>query len=86
MTGKLNYRWRLREVMANRGMFSTTDPCPLLAERGITLSASQTYRLVIEQPDDPVLPHLPLGLARHQRFQPAVTHHPQQTDTRRPNP
>ncbi|MES4906099.1 MULTISPECIES: helix-turn-helix domain-containing protein [unclassified Streptomyces] len=49
--GKLDYRWRLREVMATRGMFSTTDLRPLPAERGIDLSPSQTYRLVVERPD-----------------------------------
>lgn len=51
MTALLDYRWRLREVMANRGMFSTTDLRPLLAERGIDLSPSQTYRLVAERPE-----------------------------------
>ena len=51
MPAKLDYRWRLREVMAMRGMFSTTDLRPLLAERGIDLSASQTYRLVVETPE-----------------------------------
>ncbi|GAA1952762.1 helix-turn-helix transcriptional regulator [Catenulispora subtropica] len=51
MTAKLDYRWRLREVMAQRGMFSTTDLRPLLADRGIELSASQTYRLVAEKPE-----------------------------------
>lgn len=51
MTAKLDYRWKLREVMATRGMFSTTDLRPHLAERGIDLSASQTYRLVVERPE-----------------------------------
>ncbi|WP_236787996.1 helix-turn-helix transcriptional regulator [Amycolatopsis sp. GM8] len=51
MTAKLDYRWHLREVMATRGMFSTTDLRPLLAERGIDLSASQVYRLVVERPE-----------------------------------
>ncbi|MGP3963252.1 helix-turn-helix domain-containing protein [Nonomuraea sp. 3N208] len=51
MTCKLDYRWRLREVMAGRGMFSTTDLRPLLAERGIDLSPSQVYRLVAEKPE-----------------------------------
>jgi DNA-binding Xre family transcriptional regulator len=48
---KLDYDWRLREIMANRGMFSTTDLRPLLAERGIDLSTSQVYRLVTEKPE-----------------------------------
>lgn len=51
VTAKLDYRWHLRELMAARGMFSTTDLRPLLAERGIRLSASQTYRLVAEAPE-----------------------------------
>lgn len=51
MTAKLDYRWHLREVMATRGLFQTTDLIPLLAERGIELSASQTYRLVTERPE-----------------------------------
>ena len=51
MTAKLDYKWHLRELMAVRGMFSTTDLRPLLAERGISLSASQTYRLVAEKPE-----------------------------------
>ena len=51
MTGKLDYRWHLREVMASRGMFSTTDLRPLLIERGIDLSPSQVYRLVVEKPE-----------------------------------
>ncbi|MEV0899999.1 helix-turn-helix transcriptional regulator [Actinoplanes sp. NPDC049802] len=51
MTAKLDYRWRLREVMAERGMFSTTDIRGPLAERGIDLSPSQVYRLVVEKPE-----------------------------------
>ncbi|MEU4550625.1 helix-turn-helix domain-containing protein [Micromonospora violae] len=51
MTAKLDYRWRLREVMAERGMFSTTDLRGPLTERGIELSASQVYRLVVEKPE-----------------------------------
>lgn len=51
MTRKLDYQWNLRQVMATRGMFATTDLAPLLSERGITLSASQIYRLVVERPE-----------------------------------
>ncbi|MFD7447142.1 helix-turn-helix domain-containing protein [Streptomyces sp. NPDC059909] len=51
MDGKLDYRWHLRTVMADRGMFSTTDLIPPLAQRGITLSTSQVYRLVVERPE-----------------------------------
>jgi DNA-binding Xre family transcriptional regulator len=51
MTAKLDYRWHLRHVMATRDMFSTTDLLAPLAERGITLSSSQVYRLVVERPE-----------------------------------
>lgn len=47
----IGYRWRLREIMAAAGMFSTTKLIPLLGERGITLSASQVYRLAAEKPE-----------------------------------
>ncbi len=51
MTARLDYRWHLRKIMADRGMFSTTDLNGPLAEREITLSSSQVYRLVTERPE-----------------------------------
>jgi len=51
MTAKLDYRWHLRQVMATRGMFATTDLIGPLAQRGIGLSSSQVYRLVVERPE-----------------------------------
>lgn len=51
MARKLDYRWRLRQVMADRGMFATTDLIDPLASRGIRLSSSQVYRLVVERPE-----------------------------------
>ncbi len=51
MTAKLDYRWHLRQVMATRGMFATTDLIGPLAQRGIRLSSSQVYRLVTERPE-----------------------------------
>ena len=51
MTRKLDYRWNLRQVMAARGMFQTTDLIEPLAQRGIRLSSSQVYRLVVERPE-----------------------------------
>jgi DNA-binding Xre family transcriptional regulator len=51
MTRRLDYRWRLRQVMASRDMFQTTDLIGPLAEREITLSSSQIYRLVTERPE-----------------------------------
>ena len=51
MAAKLDYQWHLRQVMASRGMFATTDLIGPLAERGIRLSPSQVYRLVAERPE-----------------------------------
>ena len=48
---RVSYRWHLRQVMATRGMFATTDLQPLLAERGIELSPVQIYRLVVQTPE-----------------------------------
>ena len=42
MTAKLDYRWHLRQVMADRGMFATTDLIMPLAERGIRLSSARS--------------------------------------------
>ena len=51
MARKLDYRWHLRQVMARRGMFATTDLLEPLAARGIRLSSSQVYRLAAERPE-----------------------------------
>jgi DNA-binding Xre family transcriptional regulator len=51
MTARLDYRWHLRSVMADRGMFATTDLIGPLGQRGIRLSSSQVYRLVVERPE-----------------------------------
>ncbi|MYS80033.1 helix-turn-helix domain-containing protein [Streptomyces sp. SID5474] len=44
--------------MAAQGMWKTTDIAPLLAERGIHLSAAQIYRLVSGTPERLSLPIL----------------------------
>jgi DNA-binding Xre family transcriptional regulator len=51
MANKLGYRWNLRILMANAGMYATSDLIPLLAERGVVLSAAQVYRLVTQTPE-----------------------------------
>ncbi len=51
MTRKMGIRWHLREVMATRGMFATTDLIAPVVERGVTLSREQVYRLVAGQPE-----------------------------------
>lgn len=50
MIKKMSYRWRLRNLMAERELFHTTDLVPLLAERGIVLSREQVFRLVTQPP------------------------------------
>jgi hypothetical protein len=51
MTAKLDYRWHLRDVMASRGLFSTTALRGPLAERDVRLSDVQIWRLVTEKPE-----------------------------------
>jgi DNA-binding Xre family transcriptional regulator len=51
MKRKVGYTWRLREMMAGRGVYTATDLVPLLRERGIDLSASQVHRLVSGTPE-----------------------------------
>lgn len=58
MKRQAHYHWRLREVMATRGLFNTTDLAPLLVERGIELSAVQVWRLVTGTPERLSLPVL----------------------------
>lgn len=48
---RIHYTWRLREVMAAHGIWKTTELKPLLAERGVELSAAQIYRLVTGTPE-----------------------------------
>lgn len=54
----VSYQWRLREVMAAHGLFNASDLEPLLAERGITLSSVQVWRLVTQVPERLSLPVL----------------------------
>lgn len=50
MIKKMGYRWHLRQLMAAKDMFQTSDLVPPLAERGITLSREQVFRLVTQPP------------------------------------
>lgn len=43
-------KWQLRKLMAERGMFQTTDLGRLLAEHGVIVSREQVYRLVTSTP------------------------------------
>ena len=52
------FEWKLRELMAMRQMFNTSDLIAPLAERGIELSRSQVYRLVADTPERVTIPLL----------------------------
>ena len=58
MRRAIGYRWLLRDVMADHGLFATTTLVPLLAERGIDLSPSQVHRLVTQTPERLSMPIL----------------------------
>lgn len=50
MSTVVSYHWHLRRVMAEHGMFATSELVPRLAERGVALSREQVYRLVTGVP------------------------------------
>lgn len=50
MDTTVTIEWNLRQIMAARGMFATSDLVPLLAERNVHLSREQVYRLVTKTP------------------------------------
>ncbi len=50
MIRKMVCQWHLRTLMAQQGMFQTTELVPLLAERGVVLSREQVFRLVTQPP------------------------------------
>lgn len=51
MKRRVDYAWRLAEIMATHGMHNCTDLMPRLAERGIELSRPQVYRIVYQRPE-----------------------------------
>lgn len=48
---RIGYRWHLRQVMATRNLWKTTELLPLLRSRGINLSNAQVHRLVTCTPE-----------------------------------
>ncbi|OIV39161.1 Cro/Cl family transcriptional regulator [Mangrovactinospora gilvigrisea] len=50
MTRKIGYRWKLRQLLAMKGIYLTTGLVPLLDERGVGLSRHQVFRLVTQPP------------------------------------
>jgi DNA-binding Xre family transcriptional regulator len=49
-TPSIGVRWHLRALMAQKGLFATSDLVPLLSARGVVLSREQVYRLVTKTP------------------------------------
>lgn len=47
----VDYEWRLRQLMAQRGLFTASQLAPLLAAHGVRLSDSQVWRLVTGRPE-----------------------------------
>lgn len=58
MKRDVSYRWRLRELMAEHGMFQVKELLPHLADRGIYLSPSHAWRIVAGVSDRVSLPVL----------------------------
>jgi len=50
MTKRIVMQWNLRQVMAARGIFQTSDLVPMLAERDVHLSRQFVHRLVTKTP------------------------------------
>jgi DNA-binding Xre family transcriptional regulator len=50
MSRRIVMGWNLRQVMATRSIFQTSELVPLLAERGVQLSREHVYRLVTKTP------------------------------------
>ncbi len=51
MKRQIEYKFRVGELMARAGMRNSRDLVDPLRDRGITLSESQIYRLVSQNPD-----------------------------------
>jgi len=50
MTRRIVMGWHLRQVMAARGIYQTSELVPLLAERDVLLSRQFVHRLVTKTP------------------------------------
>lgn len=50
MSRHVTMQWNLRQVMADRGIFQTSELLPLLQQRGVNVSREHVYRLVTRTP------------------------------------
>ncbi len=48
---EIDYEWRLRPMLAERGITSYAELAPLLASHGVSLSESQVWRLFTGKPE-----------------------------------
>ncbi|WP_142062314.1 helix-turn-helix transcriptional regulator [Pseudarthrobacter sp. B4EP4b] len=48
---EIDYTWRVREIMARRGVHTATELAALLHDRGITLTANAIWRIVTQEPE-----------------------------------
>lgn len=51
MAAEVDYEWKLRLRLAENGIYKASELRPLLAERGVRLSDSQTWRLITGRPE-----------------------------------
>lgn len=51
MSKRVETVWNLRRLMADQGLFKTTELIPLLEEYGVSLSREQVFRLVTQTPE-----------------------------------
>lgn len=51
ITKSVAYRWHLRKVMSDHGLYNTTELVPLLADRGVVMTSTQVYRIVTGEPE-----------------------------------
>lgn len=51
MSSAVETTWNLRRIMADHGLFKTTELIPLLEQYGVRLSREQVFRLVTQKPE-----------------------------------
>jgi DNA-binding Xre family transcriptional regulator len=85
MAEAFDYEWRLRMLLAERGIWNHNELVPLLAERGVHLSSTQVWRLVTGKPERLSL-HTLVVLCDLLDCGPGDLIHPTRTTTRKAKP
>ena len=91
MSRRIVMGWNLRQVMASRAIYQTSELVPLLAERGVHLSREHVYRLVTKTPQRLNIDILAalcdiLDCEPNDLLQPLVQEEPAKTGTGEPGP